>query len=165
MSDLLVAIFVTTIITAILTSLLTLSCLRWSARKARQAKSPSPILVEKTYRVRGIPNKCTQSSAENLLGSILEKHESDLYIKACSLAYDPLEKSTKVATFTIRGDPKHLCHTFQIPEERLPEERLLDANRKLGQFKISVDDHFEGFTPLNTIETREHMIELVNISC
>lgn len=156
MSDLLVAIFVTTIITAILT----LSCLRLSARKARQAKSRSPILVEKTYHVRGIPDKCTKSSAENLLGLILEKHKSDLYIKACSLAYDPLEKSTKVVTFTIKGDPKHLCHKFQIPEER-----LLNANRKLGQFKISVDDHFEGFTPLNTIETREHMIELVNISC
>lgn len=160
MSDLLVAVFVTMIITAILTSLLNSFCMRLSAQKARQARSPSPVLVEKTYRVRGIPEKYTMSSAESLVESILEKRKINSHIKACSLAYDPLEKSTTVATFTIRGDPKDFCHPFQIPEEGLP-----DANRKLGQFKISVDDHFEGFTPLNTIETREHTIELVNISC
>lgn len=96
------------------------------------------------------------SSAENLLGLILEKYEINLHIKACSLAYDSLEKSTKVA---IRGDPKHLCHPLQIPKDRLP-----NANRKLGQSKILIDDHFEVFTSLNTIKTREHMIELVNLS-
>lgn len=160
MSDLLVAVFVTMILTAILTLLLHKFWMRLSAQKARQAKSPSPVLVEKTYRVRGIPDQYTLSSAESLVESILEKRKINSHIKARSLAYDPLEKSTKVGTFTIRGDPKNFCHPFQIPDEGLP-----DANRKLGQDKISVDDHFEGFTPLNTIESREHTIELVNISC
>lgn len=159
MSELLIVVFVTIIITAILTTLLILFYQRLSARKARQAKSPSPVLVEKTYRVRGIPDIYAMSSAESLVGLILEKRQINSPLKACSLAYDPPEKSTKVATFTIKGDPKHLCHPFKIPEEWLP-----DANRKQGQFKIFVDDHFEGFTPLNTIETREHTIELVNIS-
>ena len=99
MLDVLVAVSVTTIITAILTSPLILSCLRLSAPKACQANTPSPILVEKTYRIRGIPDKCAMSSAESLLGSILEKQEINSYINACSLAYDPLEKSTKVTTF------------------------------------------------------------------
>lgn len=52
MLDLLVAVFVTMIITAILTLLLTLFCMRLSVQKTRQAKSPSPVLVEKTYCVR-----------------------------------------------------------------------------------------------------------------
>lgn len=160
LSDLLVAVFATVIITAILTTLLNLFYQRLSARKPRQAKTPSPVLVEKTYLVRGIPDKYTMTSAESLVESILDKCKIDSHIKAYSLAYDPLEKSAKVATFTMRGDPKHLCHPFQIPEKRLP-----DANKKLGQFKIFVDDHFEGFNPLNTIETRDHTIELVHISC
>lgn len=160
MSEFLVAVLVTIIITAILTTLLNLFYQRLSAQKAHQAKIPSPVLVEKTYRVRGIPDEYAMSSAESLVESILEKHQINSPIKACSLAYDHLEKSTKVATFAIREDPKRLCHSFKIPEEWLP-----DANKKLGQFKIFVDDHFEGFTPLNTIEAREHMIELVNISC
>ena len=160
MSDVLVAVCLTGIITAILTSLLTLFCLCPSAREAHQAKEPAAIITEKTYRVRGIPDTCATGSAENLLRSILEKHEINLHFKAYSLAYDPSEEPTKVATVTIRGDPTDLCHSFPIPEERLS-----DANRKLGQLKIMIDDDFVGFTPLNAIETSEHMIELVNISC
>ncbi|MCJ1250255.1 hypothetical protein MMC30_007481 [Trapelia coarctata] len=110
------------------------------------------------YRVVGIPSTYDKEATGLLLRSILGCHESSLVIH--SLGDDPQRKPDKVAVFTLAGGSEHLPGrgrrwTFPIPKDSLSKEEVYPVKRQ-----ILIDDHFEGFTPMNSIKDhKDHKVE------
>lgn len=160
-------LLLTVIATALVTFILTFSLLRTIAKPSSTEKltttenstsagEPSPPKYPGLYRAQGIPPTITKASIKRLLRSVLACDESSLIVH--SLADDPRGKPTKVATFTFTGSSENLSGrgrrwTFPILEDQCPSAE--------GQsMRLSIDDHFEGFTPLNSFETsEEHKFE------
>src|SRR4051794_31806249 len=104
----------------------------------------------KTYRVQGIPAKLTKEDCRILLSSILEDGEN-LEPIVQSLGPDPYSSQCnafQVATATFGQVPK--CFQDGRDEWTLPIT---------ADFSITVDSHFSGFTPLNSINESDHRLE------
>lgn len=127
-----------------------------TTENSASAGEPSPPKYPGLYRAQGIPPTVTKASIKRLLQSVLACDESSLIVR--SFADDARGKPTKVATFTFTGSAESLSGrgrrwTFPIPEDQCPSAE--------GQsMRLSIDDHFEGFTPLNSFgSSKEHKIE------
>ncbi|KAL9111951.1 MAG: hypothetical protein Q9187_007849, partial [Circinaria calcarea] len=130
-------------------------------KESTSAKEPSLPKYPGLYRAQGIPLEYSKDSVKWLLHLILACEEDSLVIH--SLADDPRGKPTKVAAFTLIGGSEHLSGrgrrwTFPVPKEECP-------SRNTQSPLVSIDDHFEGFTPMNSFKTsEEHKIDFIAIS-
>jgi hypothetical protein len=112
---------------------------------------------DKTYRLQGIPTEYSKTDTLHLLKTILGRGEEDPLPKVHSLASYPHSSGrrvSQVATVTFGHVPTCLQDskeewTFPTPECRGP----FDAS------SITIDNHFRGFTPLNSIKDADHKIE------
>jgi len=114
-------------------------------------------MSSKTYRVQGIPSNYTKEDTRILLTSIFQRDDNpDPIIH--SLAIDPsssINNRFQTATIAFRQDPRVLQDNKG--DWILPDQRSRFFNRIPS---IKVDNHFLGFTPLNSFENDEnHTIE------
>ena len=170
MWDTILLVLGTAVATCILTILLTPSFVRDSVatscpatkpiptKESRPADDPSPPKYPGLYRAQGIPSTYSKASTKQLLSSILGCDDSSLVVHC--LADDPRGKPTKIAAFTLAGGSTYLSGrarrwTFELPKEQQPS-----GKGQSDRMQISIDDHFEGFTPLNSFESsKEHKLE------
>lgn len=156
------------LVTALLTALLTLLASFYftgrtssSTREPRLASNPFPNTSLTTYRVQGIPSTCNEVSTQELLQSILIKDDYSLIIIR-SLAYDPMNRKVKVATFIIRGNSTQLSDTGRQWDFVIPKGKYNSDDVYSRDLSLLIDTHFEGFTPLNSFEnSEEHRVESV----
>jgi hypothetical protein len=107
----------------------------------------------KTYRVQGIPGAYTKEDCRKLLSAILPGERDNPEPTIHSLAADPsssLGNRFQIATVTFRRDPIY----FQDGQSEwlLPVTQLRSLSGKGVVSSITVDSHFMGFTPLNSVE-------------
>ena len=103
----------------------------------------------KTYRVKGIPATFTKEHSRIFLSSILEELNENSELAVHSLGADPYssERDTfQIATVTFQQVPRYLQHgkdewTLPTTNSRVPNDT-----------SITVDSHFSGFTPLNSVK-------------
>lgn len=133
-----------------------------AAKPASADDLPKPKYPD-LYRVSSIPLTYDKEDTRLLLQSILGCHLSSLVVH--SLGDDPRGKPNKIAAFTLPGGSPYLSGrgrrwTFPIPEEHLSKKKV-----QQGKGPIVIDDHFEGFTPMNSFgAAEEHKLEWVIIS-
>lgn len=168
MLDQLLLVVVTVPLTVLLTYLVNF-CInsRTSSptKEVSPASNPSSNTSPRTYRVQGIPSTRNEVSTQILLQSILiEDDDSVIIIR--SLAYDPRDRNVKVATFTIRGTSTQLSGTSRKWDFDIPKGEYNNDDVNARDLHLSIDNHFEGFTPLNSFENSdEHKLELVICCC
>jgi hypothetical protein len=89
--------------------------------------------------------------------------EETSQLKIYSLApnpYEPQGKASKVATFTFNGVSKNLSVSRKEWTFTIPEGDQIEEDSSSRQLQISIDIHFEGFTPMNAFEiVDDHKIE------
>lgn len=135
-------------------------------RKAYTRRSPvagtSPA-YKTTYRAQGIPATFDRSSTRELLRRLLQLDDEGLRLTLLSLApspYEPKDKASHVATFTFNGISRNLPATRKEWTFTLPSDEEANSDRQSRTVKLTIDSHFEGFTPLNAFENGEdHVIE------
>jgi hypothetical protein len=152
----------TVVATGILVASLALAMARPGTKEQITEKLHKPRESYRTYRVKGIPATYTKQTTEQLLQLALGLVDESSRLKVHSLAFDPYEPratASKVATVTFRGVPRELTHdknqwTFTIRDIHVED------SQKPRNVQITIDSHFEGFTPLNTLHSGEaHKIE------
>ena len=107
----------------------------------------------KTYRVQGIPGAYTKEDCRKLLSAILPGERDNPEPTIHSLAADPsssLGNRFQIATVTFRRDPIYIQDGQS--EWLLPVTQLRSLSGKVMVSSITVDSHFLGFTPLNSVE-------------
>lgn len=104
----------------------------------------------KTYRAQGIPAKYTPSNAKRLLRVILQAGGPRCELEVKSLApdaYGPGRDGSQVATFICRGSCDSLPETME--QRAYPIPGGYDGSSfSPGESRISIDSHFQDFTPL-----------------
>jgi hypothetical protein len=113
---------------------------------------------DRTYRVRGIPGGFTEHDTRSLLSSIWDSSDHDPRPTVHSLAPDPYSfghEVFNVATVTFKEIPQRLldCQdewTLLVPGSQ-------SAGDDAVILSLTIDNHFRGFTPLNTV--KDHKIE------
>jgi hypothetical protein len=123
--------------------------------------STASSTYDKTYRVRGIPSAFTEDDTRELLCSILKRDHTDPEPRVYSLGPDPysLEHAeAQVATVTFKVPPEILSGTRD--EWTWPATELEASDGKPVTSSITIDSHFRGFTPLNSIgDGIDHRVE------
>jgi hypothetical protein len=108
----------------------------------------------KTYRVQGIPGAYTKEDSRILLSAILPGESENPEPTIHSLGADPSSSlgnnRFQIATVTFRRDPIYFRDGRS--EWLLPATRLGSLSGKGMVSSITVDSHFLGFTPLNSVE-------------
>jgi hypothetical protein len=98
-----------------------------------------------------------------LLQSALGLEDESSRVEVHSLAlnpYKPIDNASKVATFTLRGSSKYPPSTTRRWTFPILEDKHANNDVPSRNLQISIDNHFEGFTPLNPFEAgEEHKIE------
>jgi hypothetical protein len=121
---------------------------------------------KKTYRVKGIPATFTKEDSRSFLTSILEELNESSELTVHSLGADPYssERNTfQIATVTFQQVPRCLQDgkdqwTLPTTNSRVPNDTTVVSS-------ITVDSHFSGFTPLNSVKHGSgHEIEYVFFS-
>jgi hypothetical protein len=104
---------------------------------------------DKTYRVQGIPATFTKEDCRILLCSTLQEESEDPEPIIHSLGGDPYSPEFQIATVTFKKIPKR----FQDSKDEwtLPITRSRVYSDKTMIPSITVDSHFSGFTPLNSV--------------
>ncbi|KAH0543156.1 hypothetical protein FGG08_002501 [Glutinoglossum americanum] len=117
---------------------------------------------DKTYRVRGIPGAFTEDDTRKLLSSaflVSNSNVEDPKPRVHSLGPDPYsfgQDAFQVATVTFR---KILPILQESQDEwTLPISGWRSPNGGPEVSSLTIDSHFRGFTPLNSVE--DHSIEL-----
>ncbi|KAH0555739.1 hypothetical protein GP486_006316 [Trichoglossum hirsutum] len=119
--------------------------------------SPS---YDKTYRVQGIPASFNLDDVREFLRSVLERRGEDISLRIHSIGLDPYisgKGAPQVATITLSGLPGPF--TDGKDEWTLPAPRSGTLGGMLAVPSITVDSHFRGFTPLNSVDDADHKIE------
>ena|SRR5436190_14497335 len=109
----------------------------------------------KTFRVMGIPAAFTYEDSKRLLRSVLEGHNEITKLIVHSLAPDPHSSGRgsgrfQIATVAFEQVPNCLSGngnqwTLPVPRPRILTDKTFPSS-------ITVDSHFSGFTPLNTVD-------------
>ena len=111
----------------------------------------------KTYRVQGMPATLSRKECKKFLNSILKEDNENLDLTVHSLGTDPYSSecnATQVATITFKQVPK--CLQENINEWTLP----IPSSDENEAHPITIDSHFLGFTPLNSIkDSADHKME------
>jgi hypothetical protein len=109
-----------------------------------------------TYRVQGVPAAFGREDCERLLSSALRSENESPEPMVHSLSADPYDiKNFKIATVTFKRVPDR----FQDGKDQwtipVTEPNILGIISSL-----TIDRHFSGFTPLNSIrDAADHKIE------
>jgi hypothetical protein len=115
-----------------------------------------------TYRVQDLPGACDKGSATLLIEAAvgLKKGYSDL--KVHSLANDPYYRGKKTATITSQNLAGVLPEAARRDQWALdlPDQPNVADGGKHPTDGLTIDTHFEGFTPLNSFDDdKEHLYE------
>lgn len=105
---------------------------------------------KKTYRVKGIPATLTKEDSRIFLTSILQELNENSELTVHSLGADPYssERNTfQIATVTFQQVPR--CLQDGKDQWTLP---TTNPNDTTVVSSITVDSHFSGFTPLNSVK-------------
>ena len=115
-----------------------------------------------TYRVRCLPTHCTFKSAKALLESALDVGEDDSSIAICSLAYSASYGGAKTAIIRARNLSLKLAEPRSQWSVSIPAENNDSDDGRTQSKEIVIDTHFEGLTPLNSLDNRQqHQIKYV----
>jgi hypothetical protein len=116
---------------------------------------------DKTFRVKGIPATFTNEDSRIFLNSILEELNENSELTVHSLGADPYSSERnifQIATVTFQPVPRCLQDdrdqwTLPTTNSRVPGDTTVASS-------ITVDRHFSGFTPLNSVKDgSDHEIE------
>jgi hypothetical protein len=105
----------------------------------------------KTYRAQVIPAEYTLSTANRLLQVILQPEGPRCEVEVKSLAPDAYGSGRdgyQVATFVCRGSCGSLPGTMEQRAYPIPREEHDASSVSPGELRISIDSHFQDFTPL-----------------
>ena len=120
-----------------------------SRNHARKRGSISiKMSYDKTYRVQGIPATFTEEDCRILLCSTLQEENEDPEPIVHSLGGDPCSQEFQIATVTFKKTPKRFQDskeewTLPMTRPRVYSDTIISS--------ITVDNHFSGFTPLNSV--------------
>jgi hypothetical protein len=136
------------------------------SRSTLQRKRENNLIMtsyKKTYRVKGIPATFTKEDSRIFLTSILEELNENSELTVHSLGADPYSSERnifQIATVTFQQVPRCLQDgkdqwTLPTTNSRVPNDTTVVSS-------ITVDSHFSGFTPLNSVKHGSgHEIEYV----
>jgi hypothetical protein len=106
---------------------------------------------DRTYRVWGLPSDASAHDSEKILSSLLDKDGQKTKPTVQSLGLDPYKFGRSV--------PKVATVTFEQTPGVLSEGDLwnfsVDGAASRTKFHITIDTHFLGFTPLNSVKDDE----------
>ncbi|KAH8721576.1 hypothetical protein GQ44DRAFT_623108 [Phaeosphaeriaceae sp. PMI808] len=120
---------------------------------------------DRSYRVSGLPHDASFEDSVNILSALFDtdshKTEPDVH----SLGLDPYRFGrtvSKVATATFAQIPETLCEgnnwTFSV-------DSAAYRPGSATKFPVTIDTHFLGFTPLNSVKDDEdHKIDFIAVS-
>jgi hypothetical protein len=108
-----------------------------------------------TYRIQGLPSKCTAVKARRLVEAALNlNEESSPSFRLHSLAKSVIVKDEMTATIsscnlsTVLPNASQLsCWAFELPVGQAKGE-----NERNSMDIITIDTSFDGFTPLNSVD-------------
>ncbi|OCK74812.1 hypothetical protein K432DRAFT_309928 [Lepidopterella palustris CBS 459.81] len=111
---------------------------------------------DRTFRVLGLPPDAKLHDSVNILSTLFDKNGQKTEPAVHSLGLDPYKFGrtvSKVATVTFARTPEILCNG---------KDRW---NFFLDDATITIDTHFLGFTPLNSVKDDEdHKIDFIAVS-
>lgn len=117
--------------------------------------------IHVNYRLRGIPHDCqSRSEVRELVGRVLPI-ESRTSLMIHSLAINPTERTSRVATLTFSNIPHPLSDktkdqwVFGLPRSDSSD----DDEAYLRRRQLVFDTHFSGFTPLQHTEEEDCRVE------
>lgn len=153
----------TSVLTSLLAVLVVLVLLRVPKLSLRKAKAPEKDnrrtdLDSQTFRLQGIPatiegHDTTWKDVEKLIREAYEV-DANIQISVGSLASHPIRKEEKVATLSFSRAPLRLAKTPKTLQE-------FDC---IPPFKVRLDIHFHGLTPLHSHNEPECDLEVVALS-
>jgi hypothetical protein len=115
---------------------------------------------ETIYRITRIPGDFGSPHLLQVLDSLFELGDDEIRIH--SLAHDATDETEpllKVATVSFRTRPTHLQSILKNKDE-WPFDIALGSAGLTKRHRIYLDRHFNGFTPLSSVEdSEEHTIE------
>ena len=140
-----------------------------STRLPNQAQLAIPKSYETAYRVQGLPSGCNRTQAAEIIKSALKISDQETDFKLRSLAHGGY-RDDKVATISFTRPPQQLLGNRSSLSSRYEQTfDVLDwlagyngatEDAELQNLKITIDNHFEGFTVLNSFDDpRKHKIE------
>ncbi|KAL1649447.1 hypothetical protein SLS58_001502 [Diplodia intermedia] len=116
------------------------------------------------FRLRGIPASVeSQKQVRDLVRAAL-KLDEDSEIAVHSLARNPLENDSRIATLTFGDDPPRLLREPRTEWTCSLPEGNEDEAEKWGPRRLIFDTHFRGFTPLHRADDSECLNDLIAIS-
>ena len=111
---------------------------------------------DRTYRVQGLPPDASTHDSEKILSALLDTEGQKIKPTVHSLGLDPYKfgrSLPKVATVTFEQTPGVLSEGHEWSFS-------VDGAASRTKFHITIDTHFLGFTPLNSVkDDREHKTE------
>lgn len=115
-----------------------------------------PTDRHRNFRLRGIPRRYESRAEVRELIKYTLSIEPGASVTLHSLAIDPVQHNSKVATLSFGVLPDRLSHcsinqwVFAIPVDEASDE---------GGFSIIFDTHFPGFTPLQHTKDDDCYVE------
>lgn len=106
----------------------------------------SPVLPHDTYRLNDIPSHFCLKDVRDLLSS---EDQDAVFGISLAPALLPHYKTTKVATIT-------LCRKSPSLRAAIREGKI---NGKENKSRLSIDNEFYGFTPLNDVTENSSTVE------
>lgn len=130
-----------------------------------QSDSLFPTKNYRNFRLRGIPVECqSRADVRDLVKRILSINFGASFV-VHSLASNPLEIYSKIATLSFQTIPDSLssAHTNEWAFS-LPPDLNSDNDRLSQKRSLVFDTHFSGFTPLQHMEDEGCKIDIVALS-
>lgn len=119
------------------------------------------MLPEKTvFRLRGCPADLDKKCLGDLLSRILgDVTPSEIHIQSLAQGHG-LESTSRTATLMFNKTPAYISDRQDQTSWRLDVDGgLVSQDRPRSYEALSLDTHFEGFTPLNDVEEDAEAIE------
>lgn len=119
------------------------------------------MLPEKTvFRLRGCPSDLDKGPLEDLLSSIFgDVAQSEIHVQSLAQGHG-LEITSRTATLMFSRIPAYVLDRQDQTSWRLEVDSVRGfQNRQRSCEALSLDTHFEGFTPLNDVEEDAEAIE------
>ena len=120
------------------------------------------MAYDKTYRVQGIPAALAKEDCERLLSSALRSQNESSEPVVHSLSADPYDtEKFKIATVTFKRIPDKFQDGKDVWTIPVRGPDILAGPNILGiTSSLTIDCHFSGLTPLNSIRSdSDHKIE------
>lgn len=119
------------------------------------------MLPEKTvFRLRGCPTDLDKESLRDLLSSILgDVTPSEIHLQSLAQGHG-LEIMNRTATLMFSKIPTYILDRQDQTSWRLEVDSVqVSQTRRRSCEALSLDTHFEGFTPLNDVDEDAEAIE------